>query len=80
MKHKVTRRMLIERFGTSMAVAKVLGITRGAVCAWKLDKPIPPMRLLQLQTLFPGEFGAPRPLERRGFWIEYRPDQKEARI
>lgn len=79
-KQMITKRMLIKRFGTAMRVAKILGITRGALVFWKLDDPIPAKRLLQLKALYPHEFGEPRPIEQDGFIIDYKPKQEEARI
>lgn len=68
---KVTRRQLIKIFGTSRAIARILGISPQAVYDWELDRPIPSMRLLQLQTLFPDQFGQPRTVEKGGFEIRY---------
>jgi transcriptional regulator with XRE-family HTH domain len=76
----ITKRKLVKIFGTGIEVARVLGISGAAVAKWPKDKPIPELRLLQLQTLFPEQFGQPRAVERGGFETRYKnPGRPESR-
>lgn len=69
----ITKRKLLKIFGTGNEIARQLGISRAAVAKWPRDRAIPPLRLLQLQALYPDRFGSPEPVEKKGFTTHYTP-------
>lgn len=52
----MTKNELIDRLHTSSAIARLFGIKRQAVDQWPDAKPIPELRLLQLQRMKPHWF------------------------
>ena len=69
----ITKRKLLRIFDSQQAIARVLGISGQSVNKWKLDRPIPALRELQLQTMFPERFGPPHAVEAKGFTTHYTP-------
>lgn len=57
----ITKEKAVEAFGSQVALARALGITRGAVSQWPAGKPIPEVHALRLKhELRPDIFG-PKP-------------------
>ncbi len=63
----LTKREIIQALGSQAGIARILGLTRGAVTQWPMDAPIPEYRELQLRALYPEKFGDPRSMVQARF-------------
>lgn len=51
----ITKEEAVAHFGTQSALAKALGITKGAVSQWEANKPIPEVHALRLRHVIAPE-------------------------
>lgn len=56
----MTKRELIELFGSAAKVAEFFDITDAAVSQWDMDEPIPELRMWQGRHKRPDLFGPPQ--------------------
>lgn len=55
----VTKRYALKVFGSQVALADALDISKSAVSQWAMDKPLPELRQWQLHSLRPADFPLP---------------------
>lgn len=61
----ITKREALRHFKTQVALARALGVTKGAVSHWPMDDPLPFARRFQLHSIDPKRFPAPDVAELR---------------